>query len=176
MFYNFLFSRGTSYGRGVHINFKSGLFDWKSEVLAPLLRVKNYRNTSSPYALFSPILSNKFFEIAVLLKLFQRPDKKKTPTSTEPSSARGQTWRVMPRVLIWFLWKGCSCKLKRGLIWFGIDSSSSLFRSQQGSEGNPPFCPFCAKFIPWNFQDSNVVKISQKIKYQKFQVNTPSSS
>ena len=61
------------YGRGVSINFGGGSFEWKLKVLVPSLGVNSdRRESSSPYAIFSPKEYDRNFEITILFRIVQR--------------------------------------------------------------------------------------------------------
>jgi hypothetical protein len=84
IFYFFL--RGSLYRKGRCRNFKGGLFDWKSRVLVPFLRVKSdWRATSPPPPQsFPPNTSDKNFEVAILLKIVRRSYNKNSGVDTSP--------------------------------------------------------------------------------------------
>ena len=76
-----------SYGRNARTNFKRSSFDWKLKVVVHFSRVKcDQRAVKPPLpdALFLSNASDKNFEIAILLKIFQRSDKKKIGVSRVP--------------------------------------------------------------------------------------------
>ena len=77
-----------SYGRNARTNFKRSSFDWKLKVVVHFSRVKcDQRAVNSPPppdALFLPNGSDKNSEIAILLKIFQRSDKKKIGVNRVP--------------------------------------------------------------------------------------------
>jgi hypothetical protein len=76
----------SSYGRDACINFREGSFDWKLKVLVHFSRVKSNCRAGNllPHVLFFPHASDKNFDTAILSKIAQRLDNKKSSVNITP--------------------------------------------------------------------------------------------